>query len=46
MAVLDLEKDRDFCPRSSRERRDSRTLNYIRKEGALKSLNKAITAYE
>jgi hypothetical protein len=46
MAVLDLEKDRDFCPRSLWERRDTRRLNYIRKEGALKSRKTTITAYK
>jgi hypothetical protein len=36
MAVLDLEKDRDLGPRSLWERSESRILNYIGREGALK----------
>jgi hypothetical protein len=46
MAVLDLEKDRDSCPKSLWERTDSRILNYIGREGALKRQKKTFTAFE
>jgi hypothetical protein len=46
MTVLDLEKDRDSGPRSLWERRDSRILNYIGREGALKRLKETFNAYE